>query len=70
MKLDLAIGDSPLVLAQPHGGIEIPQSLLSRLNPKGRAMEDTDWHITRLYDGLIDNVTVLSTPIHRYLIVV
>ena len=68
MKLDLAIGDSPLVLAQPHGGIEIPQSLLSRLNPKGRAMEDTDWHITRLYDGLIDNATVLSTPIHRYVI--
>jgi len=68
MKLDLAIGDSPLVLAQPHGGVEIPQSLLSRLNPKGRAMEDTDWHITRLYDGLIDNVTVLSTTIHRYVI--
>ena len=31
-------------------------------------MEDTDWHITRLYDGLIDNVTVLSTPNHHYLI--
>jgi len=68
MKLDLAIGDSPLVLAQPHGGVEIPQSLLRRLNPKGRAMEDTDWHITRLYDDLIDSVTVVSTPIHRYVI--
>lgn len=68
MKLDLTIGDSPLVLAQPHGGVEIPQSLLSRLNPKGRALEDTDWHITRLYGGLIDNATVLSTPIHRYVI--
>jgi formiminoglutamase len=31
-------------------------------------MEDTDWHITRLYDGLVDNVTVVSTPIHRYVI--
>jgi len=31
-------------------------------------MEDTDWHISRLYDGLIDNATVVSTPIHRYVI--
>ena len=68
MKPDLSIGDSPLVLAQPHGGVDIPQSILDRLNPKGRAMEDTDWHITRLYDGLIDSVTVVSTPIHRYVI--
>jgi formiminoglutamase len=68
MKPDISIGDSPIILAQPHGGIEIPQHILSRLNPKGRAMEDTDWHITRLYDGLIDNITVVSTPIHRYVI--
>jgi formiminoglutamase len=68
MKPGLSIGDSPLVLAQPHGGIDIPQSILDRLNPKGRAMEDTDWHITRLYDGLIGNATVVSTSIHRYVI--
>jgi N-formylglutamate deformylase len=68
MKPDLSIGDSPLILAQPHGGIEIPQHIIRRLNAKGRAMEDTDWHITRLYDGLIDNVTVVSTPIHRYVV--
>jgi formiminoglutamase len=68
MKPDISIGDSPLILAQPHGGIEIPQHILSRLNPKGRAMEDTDWHITRLYDGLVDDVTVVSTPIHRYVV--
>ena len=68
MKLKVLIGDGPLVLAQPHGGVEIPPSILGRLNPKGRALEDTDWHITRLYDGLIDNATVVSTPIHRYVI--
>jgi formiminoglutamase len=68
MKPGLSIGDSPLVLAQPHGGVDIPQSILDRLNPKGRAMEDTDWHITRLYDGLIGNATVVSTSIHRYVI--
>jgi len=68
MKPDISIGDSPIILAQPHGGIEIPQHILNRLNPKGRAMEDTDWHITRLYDGLVDNITVVSTPIHRYVV--
>jgi formiminoglutamase len=31
-------------------------------------MEDTDWHITRLYNGLVDNITLVSTPIHRYVI--
>ena len=68
MKPGLSIGDSPLVLAQPHGGVDIPQSILDRLNPKGRAMGDTDWHITRLYNGLVESVTVVSTPIHRYVI--
>jgi len=68
VKPDLSIGDGPLILAQPHGGIEISQQILNRLNAKGRAMEDTDWHITRLYDGLVDNVTVVGTPIHRYVI--
>jgi len=68
MKVKVTIGDGPLVLAQPHGGVEIPQSIHNRLNPVGRAMEDTDWHITRLYDDLIDNVTVVSTPVHRFVI--
>lgn len=68
MKLKISIGDGPLVLAQPHGGVEIPQSILSRLNPTGRAMPDTDWHISRLYEGLIGHTTVISTPVHRYVI--
>lgn len=68
MKIGLTKGDSPLVLAQPHGGILIPGDILSRLNATGQAMADTDWHITRLYEGLIEQVTVISTPIHRYVI--
>ena len=68
MKPMLTIGDSPLVLAQPHGGTEIPPAIHERLNHLGQAIEDTDWHISRLYDGLLDDVTVVSTPIHRYVI--
>jgi N-formylglutamate deformylase len=68
MKIGLTKGDSPLVLAQPHGGIEIPSDIFSRLNPTGQSMADTDWHITRLYEGLFEQATVVSTPIHRYVI--
>jgi N-formylglutamate deformylase len=68
MKVNITKGDSPLVLSQPHGGIEIPPDIYSRLNATGQAIEDTDWHISRLYNGLVDEVTVVSTPIHRYVI--
>jgi len=68
MKVKVAIGDNPLLLAQPHGGTEIPQPLLERLNHNGRALADTDWHISRLYEDLADNSTIVSTPIHRYVI--
>ena len=68
MKIYIEQGDSPLVLAQPHGGTEIPTEIINRLNDTGRAMEDTDWHIGRLYQSLIEDVTVVRTPIHRYVI--
>lgn len=61
-------GNSPVLLAQPHGGTEIPQSILARLNQHGQARSDTDWHISRLYAGLSANVTIVSTPVHRYVI--
>ena len=31
-------------------------------------MADTDWHIHTLYAGLLDGVTSVRTPIHRYVI--
>ena len=43
-------GSSPLLLAQPHGGTEIPQSIMARLNQHGQAQADTDWHIMHLKD--------------------
>ena len=66
--VSITLGDSPLLLAQPHGGIEIPGSIRQRLNATGIAIADTDWHISRLYAGLIANVTSVSTSIHRYVI--
>ncbi len=61
-------GDSPLVLAQPHGGLFVPDAIKTRLNGRGRELADTDWHIHRLYDGVMEGVTVVRSTVHRYVI--
>jgi len=61
-------GDGPVLLAQPHGGTEIPDAILQRLNAQGHARADTDWHIGRLYADLLADASTVSTPIHRYVI--
>ena len=66
--IDITQGNSPLVLGLPHTGTDIPDDCLARLNDTGRAMADTDWHIHRLYDGLVPDVTCVRTPFHRYVI--
>lgn len=65
---DVLRGDGPIVLGQPHGGTFVPDDINTRLNANGRQLADTDWHITRLYDGLLDGVTVVRSNIHRYVI--
>lgn len=61
-------GDSPIVLGQPHVGTWLPDDLMARLNDNGRALADTDWHITRLYDGLLPGAAVVRSNVHRYVI--
>ena len=65
---DVLSGDSPVVLAQPHGGTFVPDDLNRRLNPTGRGLDDTDWHISRLYEGLLPGATVVKSNVHRYVI--
>ncbi len=68
MRPQLTAGPGPLLLAQPHGGLDIPDAIFTRLNPQGQARADTDWHITRLYPNLVTDASIVSTPIHRYVI--
>ncbi len=68
MQIETSCGTSPLVLGLPHTGTNIPTDCLARMNETGRAMADTDWHIHNLYDGLLEGVTTVRTPIHRYVI--
>jgi formiminoglutamase len=66
--VEIKRGDGPLVLGLPHTGTDMPDECLSRLNGTGRALADTDWHVDRLYAGLIADVTTVRTPVHRYVI--
>jgi N-formylglutamate deformylase len=42
-------GRSPLLISFPHVGTIIPEFLRNRLNARALAVEDTDWHLDRLY---------------------
>lgn len=66
--IEVIHGNSPLVLGLPHTGTDVPEAILSTFNETGRALADTDWHIHDLYSGLVDDVTTVRTPVHRYVI--
>ncbi|MGB3832979.1 MAG: N-formylglutamate deformylase [Mesorhizobium sp.] len=65
---DVLPGDGPVILGQPHSSTWLPDDLLARLDPRGRALADTDWHIGRLYEGLLPGATVVRANFHRYVI--
>ena len=66
--VEVTRGDAPVVLGMPHAGTWLPEEIQTRLNARGRALADTDWHIDRLYDGLLPSATVVRANFHRYLI--
>ena len=53
MPVEIGEGDGPVILGQPHGGAYVPDAIAARLNDRGRGLDDTDWHIARLYDGCL-----------------
>ncbi|MBL8789876.1 MAG: N-formylglutamate deformylase [Rhizobiales bacterium] len=61
-------GDSPVILGFPHGGTFVPDAIRARLNDNGLILADTDWHIARLYDGLLPGATCVEATFHRYVI--
>ena len=61
-------GSSPVILAFPHTGTDVPDDIRSRLNENGLLLADTDWHIEKLYDGLLDSATTVRATFHRYCI--
>lgn len=65
--LNVRPSDSPLILAFPHGGTDIPDMLLGDFRSRWWAIRDADWHIRELYDGLAD-ATMIWTDVSRSVI--
>jgi len=62
-------GAVPLLMSIPHVGTEIPEDIRTRLTPPALALEDTDWHLDRLYGfagGL--GLSILQARTSRYVI--
>jgi len=65
---ELHQGTSPVILAFPHTGTQVPADIWERLDDNGRILADTDWHIERLYDALLPDATTVRASFHRYVI--
>ena len=61
-------GLGPIVLGMPHTGIHVPEGIAATLNARGLELADTDWHIEKLYAGLLPDVTTVRATFHRYVI--
>jgi N-formylglutamate deformylase len=52
MNYTLHRGTAPLLVSMPHLGTEIPEDLRDRYVERALGVEDTDWHLDRLYGWL------------------
>jgi len=68
MIVEVTHGTSPLVLGLPHTGTDLPEDVGNEFNEVGQALADTDWHIHKLYAGLVPGISTVRTPVHRYVI--
>ena len=61
--------DRPIVISIPHLGTVIPEALQPRYTSEAMTLQDTDWHLDRLYDfaGRL-GATVISAKMSRYVI--
>lgn len=68
IPVEVTRGDSPVVLGLPHTGTFLPDGVMSDLNARGRELADTDWHIHRLYDGVLPGASMVRATFHRYVV--
>jgi len=69
MSFILNRGTAPLLVSMPHIGTDIPQELRGDYMPRALGVEDTDWHLVRLYNCLPAlGATVLRPRHSRYVI--
>ncbi len=69
MTFQLHQGHAPLLVSMPHMGTAIPDTLRDRYVPRALDVEDTDWHMDRLYDFVrAMGASVLTPVFSRYVI--
>jgi N-formylglutamate deformylase len=69
MTCTLRPGTAPLLVSMPHVATEIPADLRERYVPRALGVEDTDWHLPRLYDWLVPmGASILVPRFSRYVI--
>lgn len=62
-------GSTPLLVSLPHVGTIIPDELKSRFQDRTLTVEDTDWHLERLYDFARDRrASLIYSHVSRYVI--
>ena len=62
-------GSAPLLVSMPHIGTQIPPHLLEAYQPRALGLEDTDWHLDKLYGFLPElGASVLQPQYSRYVI--
>jgi len=62
-------GTAPLLVSMPHVGTHIPEEQLRHMTPAARRLDDTDWHVDRLYDFLDQlDASVLVATHSRYVV--
>jgi N-formylglutamate deformylase len=62
-------GSTPLLVSVPHAGTALPEALRARMLPRAANVEDTDWHLDRLYAFARDAGASLIVPrFSRYVI--
>ena len=69
MSFELHRGSVPLLVSMPHVGTHIPDELKPGYVARALAVEDTDWHLERLYGFVRDMGASLIVPqVSRYVI--
>lgn len=62
-------GSRPLLISMPHVGTYLPPCVAERLTDTARLMQDTDWHLERLYEFADEcGASVLIATHSRYVI--
>ena len=62
-------GRTPLLLSLPHAGTHLPPAIAQALQPRALQVEDTDWHLDKLYAFATGLGASLIVPHHsRYVV--